>query len=148
MKTIALAAAAAAIIAAPAFAAPPAGLMPKAIEGPGWNVIDLDAQKAWYMDKLGMKALRSIDRNGKPFEWIMGYDGGGAILALLSSPNRPKGPNQMARLILDCPNAKALADNLKAQGVPVREVIPGAAYFITDPEGNPIELYTLPPAPR
>jgi len=31
--------------------------------------------------------------------------------------------------------------------VAVREVIPNTAYFVTDPEGNPVELYT-PPAPR
>ena len=35
---------------------------------------------------------------------------------------------------------------LKGQGVESREVIPNAAYFIRDPEGNPIELYT-PPKP-
>jgi catechol-2,3-dioxygenase len=132
-----------------AAAEPPANLKPRAISGPGWNVIDLEAQKAWYMDKLGMKPLRSYDRGGKPFEWIMGYEGqGGAILALLQSPSRKPGPNGMARLILQVPDSKALADWLKTQGVESRMVAPGA-YFITDPEGNPVELYTPPAtAPR
>jgi catechol 2,3-dioxygenase-like lactoylglutathione lyase family enzyme len=146
MKTAVLAAALA-LAATAAAAEPPANLKPRAINGPGWNVMDLPAQKAWYQDKLGMKALRSYDRDGKPFEWIMGYDGpaGGAILALLSSPQRKPGPNTNARLILNTPDSKALADWLKTQGVESRMVAAGA-YFINDPEGNPIELYT-PPAP-
>ena len=118
------------------------------LPGIGERVSDLAAQKAWYQDKLGMKALRSYDREGKPFEWIMGYEGGGAILALLASPQRKPGPNTNARLILNVPDAKALAEWLKTQGVESRMVAAGA-YFINDPEGNPIELYTPPaPAPK
>jgi len=126
-------------------AAIPAALMPKAIAGPGWNVRDLEAQKAWYLDKLGMRLVNTYERDGKPFEYIVGYEGSGTILALLASPNRPAGPNLMSRLILQVPDARGLADHLKAQGVASREVIPGVAYFIQDPEGNPIELYTPPP---
>ncbi len=146
MKAMLGFAAAIALAASAATAGPPANLMPKGISGPGWNVMDLDAQKAWYQDKLGMKALRSYDRNGKPFEWIMGYGGeGGAILALLASPQRKPGPNTNARLILAVPDSKALAEWLKTQGVETRMVAPGA-YFMNDPEGNPVEIYT-PPAP-
>jgi catechol-2,3-dioxygenase len=124
----------------------PGNLKPRAISGPGWNVLDLEAQKAWYMDKLGMKVIRTYERNGKTFEYIMGYDApGGAILALLASTTRPKGPNQMARLILAVPDSKALAEHLQKQGVATRMVAPGA-YFLNDPEGNPVELYT-PPVP-
>ena len=49
-------------------------------------------------------------------------------------------------MILETPDAKALGQLLAARGVPMREVVAGAAYFITDPEGNAIELYT-PPKP-
>ena len=49
-------------------------------------------------------------------------------------------------MILETPDAKALGQLLARRGVPMREVVPGVAYFITDPEGNPIELYT-PPKP-
>ena len=122
----------------------PANLMPRAIAGSSFNVRDLEAQKAWYMDKLGMKLIDTIKRGDKPFEYLVGY-GRSPVLALLSAPNRPEGPNAMGRLILDGPDAKGLAEHLKGQGVATREVIPGAAYFITDPEGNPVELYTAPP---
>lgn len=125
---------------------PPAGLRPAHVAGPGLNVLDLEGQKAWYMAKLGMVVSNVFKRGDKPFEYIMGLgDGDGrAIVALLASPQRPAGPNAYGRIILDVPNAKGLADWLKTQGVETREVIPNAAYFIHDPEGNAIELYTAP----
>src|SRR4051812_8441237 len=91
---------AAALIAGTAAAAPPAALAPKTISGWGWNVMDLEAQKAWYEAKLGMKVARTYDRDGKVYEYIMGFDGsapGEAILALLASPNRKPGPSAAGR---------------------------------------------------
>lgn len=133
-------------IASHAAAEIPAGLKPNGIAGSSFNVRDLEGQKAWYIDKLGMKLIDTIKRGDAPFEYLVGYSRA-PILALLSAPNRPVGPNAMGRLILDVPDAKGLADHLKAQGVTVREVIPNTAYFVTDPEGNPVELYT-PPAKK
>jgi catechol 2,3-dioxygenase-like lactoylglutathione lyase family enzyme len=149
MKTIAIGLAAA-LLAGAAFAAPPANLAPKTVSGWGWNVMDLEAQKAWYEAKLGMKVARTYNRDGKVYEYIMGFEGAGpteAILALLSSPTRKPGPSTAGRLILRVPDSKALADWLATQGVPARMVAPGA-YFIADPEGNPVELYTPPPAAK
>jgi catechol 2,3-dioxygenase-like lactoylglutathione lyase family enzyme len=124
----------------------PANLKPTGIFGPGWNVKDLEAQKAWYMEKLGMRLVQTISRDGKPYEYIMGFDGGrgSPILALLASPSRPEGPNHFSRIILNVPDAKGLADHLKGQGVAIREVIPNVAYFLDDPEGNAVELFTPP----
>ncbi len=125
---------------------PPADLKPAAVAGAGLNVMDLEAQKAWYMGKLGMSLSNTIKApDGSPREYIVGYGGpGGAIVALLKSPTRQPGPNAMGRIILAVPNAKGLADWLVTQGVPNRQVIANVAYFITDPEGNAIELYTAP----
>lgn len=130
-----------------AAAAPPAELRPAHVAGPGVYVTDLEAQRAWYQDKLGLVVQDTMKRGDKPFEYIMGLGDGpnGAILALAQSPQRPAGPNAFSRVILAVPNARALADWLKAQGVEGREVIPNVAYFIRDPEGNPVELYTAPP---
>ena len=130
-------------------AAPPANLKPAQVAGPGLNVLDLEGQKAWYMDKLGMVVADTIKRGDKPYEYVMGFGGGAGqpIIALLLSPQRPPGPNAMGRIILAVPNARGLADWLKTQGVEGREVIPGVAYFIRDPEGNTVELYTAPPKP-
>lgn len=125
---------------------PPAALMPQGITGSGWSVIDLEAARAWYIDKLGMKQVGTYARDGKTIEYIMGYGGSpdAAILALLVAPQRPVGANTMSRLILRVPDAKALAAHLARQGISTREVVPGVAYFLSDPEGNPIELYTPP----
>ena len=125
---------------------PPAALMPQGIAGSGWSVLNIDAARDWYIDKLGMKLLSTYSRDGKPFEYIMGYAGSPdtAILALLASPKRPTGPNVMSRIILKVSDARALAAHLAKQGIATREVVPGVAYFLSDPEGNPIELYTPP----
>lgn len=147
MKT-AIVATALALSATAAFAGPPANLKPTAVDGPGVYVTDLEAQKSWYMDKLGMTVRDTMKRGDKPFEYIMNFGGtSGAIMALAQNAQRPAGPNAFSRVILAVPNAKGLADWLKTQGVEGREVIPNVAYFIRDPEGNPVELYTAP-APK
>ena len=156
MKTVTIAAQLAAMTAGTILAAgtaraegPPADLKPAAVAGAGLNVMDLEAQKAWYIGKLGMNLTNTIKaQDGSPREYIVGYGGPtGAIVALLKSPTRQPGPNAMGRIILAVPNAKGLADWLKTQGVDNRQVIAGVAYFIADPEGNAIELYTPPPKP-
>src|SRR4051812_39136930 len=116
--TTAILGALAMVISTAAAAEPPAKLMPRGIAGSSFNVRDLEAQKAWYTGVLGMKLVNTFSREGKPFEYIVGYGGQGAsVLALLSQPSRAAGPNTMGRLILDAPDAKGLADHLKAQGV-------------------------------
>ncbi len=130
-----------------ALADPPAELRPAHVAGAGLNVMDLEGQKAWYMAKLGMTVTNTIKApDGSPREYVMGYGEGptAAIVALLKSPQRQPGPNAMGRIILLAPNAKAMADWLKTQGVESRQVIANVAYFITDPEGNAIELYSPP----
>jgi catechol-2,3-dioxygenase len=149
MRSAGAALAAWALAGAAVAAGPPAELRPAHIAGAGLNVMDLEAQKAWYMAKLGMTLTNTIKApDGSPREYIMGYGEGptAAIVALLKSTQRQPGPNAMGRIILLTPDAKALADWLKTQGVESRQVIAGVAYFIADPEGNAIELYT-PPKP-
>jgi len=148
-KNLGWAALAAGMAAGAALAAPPAELRPAHVAGAGLNVMDLEGQKAWYTAKLGMSLTNTIRApDGSPREYVMGYGEGpaAAVVALLKSPQRQPGPNGMGRIILLAPNAKALADWLKTQGVESRQVIAGVAYFIADPEGNAIELYT-PPRP-
>jgi catechol-2,3-dioxygenase len=149
MKTVMIAAMTAGLILAANAAraeGPPANLKPAKVDGAGLNVMDLEAQKAWYAAKLGMTLVNTIKAaDGSPREYIMGYGGPeAAIVALLKSPTRQPGPNAMGRIILGVPNAKGLADWLKTQGVENRQVIANVAYFIADPEGNAIELYTAP----
>lgn len=133
--------------AALAQAAPlPAALRPQQVAGPGLNVIDLEAQKAWYMSRLGMVVVGTYGPKDKPFEYVMGFEGqpGGAVVALLRSTQRPPGPLPWGRVILRAPDAKGLAAFMEGQGIKSREAVPGVAYFIADPEGNAIEFYTPP----
>lgn len=149
MRIFAAGLAAAIAFAGAAQAAPPANLAPRSVSGFGWNVIDLEGMRTWYETRLGMKVVNTYSRDGRPFEYILTFDGapaGGAILALLATPQRKPGANSTSRLILRVPDSKALAEHLAREGVQSRLVAPGA-YFFNDPEGNPIELYT-PPAPK
>jgi catechol 2,3-dioxygenase-like lactoylglutathione lyase family enzyme len=129
-------------------AGPPAALRPAAVAGAGFNVADLAAARDWYQSKLGMRVLFTVPKDGKPYEHIMtlGEGKGRAVLALVQVDKRPPGPNPFGRVILQVPDGKALAAWLKTQGVQTREIVPNVAYMLTDPEGNPVELYT--PAKR
>lgn len=112
------------------------------------NVLDMEAQRAWYEKMLGMKVIRTYHRKGVLYEYLMGYEHGrGARLALAKEP-RPAGYNNNGRLGFNVPNTKGLAEFLQSQGALLREGIAGRVYFVIDPEGNPIEFFTLPsPAP-
>lgn len=138
---------AALLSAAPAQAAasgPPAELRPARVIGAGFYVRDLEAEKAWYVGKLGMAVLVAYPQY---HEYVLGYGvPGGAILNLQASDKRPPGRNYNGRLILGVANAKALAAWLKGQGVDTFEGVKDVAYFAIDPEGNAVELYTAPAA--
>lgn len=122
--------------------------------GPGLYVRDLAGARQWYESKLGLTVMKTYPTApggpdaGQPYEYIMSFgDGAGrAVLVLTKSTARPAGPNTFVRVILQAPDAKGLATRLQAQGVEMREVIPNVAYFLLDPEGNKVELYT-PPKP-
>ena len=69
-------------------AALPAGVAPARIAGSGLNVIDLEARRAWYVSMLGMSVTATYQRDGAPFEYVMGLKAPGAILAPPEAPGR------------------------------------------------------------
>jgi catechol 2,3-dioxygenase-like lactoylglutathione lyase family enzyme len=128
-------------------AAPPPGLSPSHFRASVIYVADLEAERAWYTDKLGMTLVRTIFHGDKPHEYAMavGDSPGGTLLFLAeNTTDRPTGPNRYSRVLLDCPDAEALVKWLKTLGVASRETHPHANYHVADPEGNDIELYTAP----
>lgn len=130
-----------------AIAPMPANLKPTRISGSGINVTDLEGMKKWYETVLNMHTVRTLERNGAPYEYILATTperGEGAILALIRGA-RQEGATSYGRLILNVPNADAAAEYLRTHGVAARRVAAGA-YFIRDPEGNNVELYTPAPA--
>ena len=123
----------------------PAALRPSHILGAAVNVADLDAERDWYVAKLGMQVVGQYPAKGTPFEWFLAFDKTeGHATVTLTKKARPPGANPYGRTIIQAPDAKGLAAWLKTQGVAVREAVPGMAYFVEDPEQNQIELYTPP----
>lgn len=124
----------------------PANLKPNRIRGAGLNVADLEKEKAYYVNVLGMVLIRQVNAN----EIALGYKTGAteqASLVLLKAARRD-GATSYGRVILDVPNADALAEHLRSIGYPARKVgqATDRAYFLQDPEGNNVEIYT-PNAP-
>ena len=123
----------------------PSELLPKRIAGSGITVADLDRQMAFYTGVLGMKLVRTYQKDGAVYEYILTIPSDksdGAILALLKGTREP-GATTYGRLILVVPDADKLAAALSAQGIPARKVAEGA-YFFKDPEGNAVEAYPPP----
>lgn len=125
---------------------PPAELLAGArFIGSALHVRDLEAQRRWYETLLGLQVVQIYERDGAVFEYLLQPPGGGAIVALMQSAQRPPGGNACSRLILQVPDAEALCEQLHARGVPTRLLVAGMACMVQDPEGNDIELYTSPP---
>lgn len=123
----------------------PANIKPLRVEGVGLNVADIDAERAWYETVLGMHKVGQFPATGEPREYIMSMaekNGEGPVLALLKGARQP-GATSYGRMIMVVPDSAALAAHLMTHGVAARKVAEGA-YFIADPEGNNIELYTPP----
>lgn len=165
MKTLIITTAAASLgLAAAAMAQPPAAPAPKAptpppvtgtitampetlqptkVSGSGINVTDLEGLKRWYETVLGMHTVRTLERNGAPYEYILSTSPtrgpNDAVLALLKGQKQP-GATTYGRFILNVANADATAEFLRTHGVAVRKVAAGA-YFLADPEGNQVEIY-------
>jgi catechol 2,3-dioxygenase-like lactoylglutathione lyase family enzyme len=133
-------------LASPALAQPIApDILPQRIAGTGITVSDLETQKIFYTNVLGMKLVRTYERDGAVFEYILAIPsttGEGAVLALLKGVREP-GATTYGRMILIVPNADKLALALTAQGIPARKVAEGA-YVFRDPENNAVEIFQPP----
>ena len=124
----------------------PANLKPNRLRGAGLNVANLEREKAFYVNVFGMQELRRPNAN----EIVLGYKVGPteqASLVLLKAAAQA-GAATYGRVILDVPDADKLAEHLRSIGYPAREVgqPTDRAYFVSDPEGYQVEIYT-PNAP-
>jgi hypothetical protein len=87
-----------------------------------------------------MKVSRALERDGKIFEYIMTTTSGGTVLTLASGM-RPPGYNSYSRLVLEVPNARALAEHIHGQRSSMLVAAKNIAYMVIDPEGNQIEIF-------
>ena len=98
---------------APAKPLPPS-LKPNRIRGTGITVVDIDKERAFYTNVMGMVFIRQPNAN----EIVLGYKTGTteqAALVLLKGKPQP-GSTTYGRMILDVPDAPALAEHLNSIG--------------------------------
>ncbi len=125
----------------------PANLTPNRIAGAGINVADLQAELHWYTTVLGMHQVGQYPATGTPIEYILSMspkEDDHAIMTIIRGARQP-GAVTYGRVIMNVPDSKALAAFLMTHGVTARPVAAGA-WFITDPEGNNVEIFTPPAA--
>jgi catechol 2,3-dioxygenase-like lactoylglutathione lyase family enzyme len=156
MKLAALAACAAVIAASAAVAQSlpplPAAIKPSGLNGYALNVVDLEAERAFYENAFGMKVAGRIPETGTLQEYLMNWSGVRTDRPLIvlnkTAPPRKDGQDGAGRLIIGAPNAAELARRVVAAGGKVRGQIREGTYnFVFDPEGNLIELYQAPATP-
>jgi len=121
----------------------PSNLAPASMGSVGITVADLDKMGDFYTQMFGFKVIRTLSREGAIYEYILNVktDGtGGSNLVLLKGTRQP-GATTYGRIILYVPDADGAAKFLTENGWPARKVA-DLAYFLRDPEGNNVEIYT------
>ncbi|MEO6153460.1 MAG: VOC family protein [Croceibacterium sp.] len=145
------------------FAGPPAEAKTKARPNPlamghfmaAISVSDVEAETAWYRDKLGFRVTADTKiGGGTPVRWL---ENGNERIELLSIANSTAGPVRgtpprhagirgISQITLSTPDLKATRDELVRRGVTpaldITEVAPLGikVIYLVDPEGNAIEI--------
>jgi lactoylglutathione lyase len=117
-----------------------------------FRVRDLDASLHFYCDLLGLERAFDIDRDGKP--WItFVHLAGGQFLELFPEPHTEedfsgnKGSYRHMQLEVD--NLEQTITDMEARGLPRTGTPPRQGrdgnwqYWLTDPDGNRLELMQI-----
>ncbi len=119
-----------------------------------FRVRDLQKSLHFYCDLLGLKHAFDLDRDGKPWITFI-YVGNGQFLELFPTQNPSdefygnEGSYRHQQMIVD-DMEKTIAE-LEARGLPRSENPPklgrdgNVQYWLTDPDGNRIELMQMMP---
>lgn len=144
---------AAAFVAMSAYAADappmPEVIRPARISGVGLNVVDIEKERAFYEQVLGLKVATRVPAQGPAREYLMSLSGdrtSGALVVLTKVDKASAGAGDFGRVILSVPNAAEIARRAVAAGYPQGEIRDGRTNMISDPEGHRIELYQAPAA--
>lgn len=126
------------------------------------SVADMEAETAWYRDKLGFHVTADTKiGGGTPVRWL---ENGTERIELLSIANSTAGPVRgtpprhasvrgITQITLSTPNLQRTRDELVRRGVTpaldITEVAPLGikVIYILDPEGNAIEIAQRTGAP-
>lgn len=114
-------------------------------------ISDLERSLDFYCNKLGFRRAFHLDREGTPSPWIVYLQiAPGHFIELFpggsgENKSRPVGYNHFCLLVDDLPaTLQALeARGLPVPGEPVRGIDHNWQYWLTDPDGNRIELMQI-----
>jgi catechol 2,3-dioxygenase-like lactoylglutathione lyase family enzyme len=142
--------AAALAIASAALAQPGKGLpamkdsvKPQRLAGAALNVVDIEKEKEFYINVLGMKVVQRIPSQGRLREYLLSFDDdakSGPVMVLTKTDKVDPKTADFGRIIFDVPNGEALARRAAEAGYPPRRITEGSN-TLTDPEGHRIELF-------
>ncbi|MEN6478388.1 MAG: VOC family protein [Anaerolineales bacterium] len=113
-------------------------------------VADLEASLAFYCDKLGLQpAFGFFREDGTRFGQYV-YAGGRNFIELFQGQPEPRAEKQSYQhLCLEVDNVPSTVEELRAKGVEVSDAKFGSdnawQAWITDPDGNRIELHGYTP---
>lgn len=119
------------------------------IGGVFFKAQDAERMRAWYREHLGIDAT---PEGGAVFEWREASDPnkrGMTVWAVFPSDTRYFNPSRAPFMVnYRVANLKETLAELRAKGVPVDERVEESEFgrfgWITDPEGNRIELWEPP----
>jgi catechol 2,3-dioxygenase-like lactoylglutathione lyase family enzyme len=139
------------LLAQPAKSLPPLkdSVKPSRLAGAALNVVDIEKEKDFYLNVLGMKVVQRIPAQGALREYLLSFgtdSKDGPVLVLTRTDKVDPKVTDFGRVIFDVPNGEALARRAAEAGYPPRRIVDGSN-TITDPEGHRIELFQSAPEP-
>jgi catechol 2,3-dioxygenase-like lactoylglutathione lyase family enzyme len=142
---------AAPLLAQPGKALPPLkdAVRPSRLAGAALNVVDIEKEKDFYLNVLGMKVVQRIPAQGALREYLLSFGDDskdGPVLVLTKIEKIDPKAAEFGRIIFNVPNGEALARRAAEAGYPPRRIVDGSN-TITDPEGHRIELFQSAPEP-
>ncbi len=120
---------------------------PVRIGGVALNVSDIGRSEAFYVDVIGLKVALRVPSDDQPMEVALcvsgSVQGGDAMLVLARiGVETPSGQNSFGRVILNSPDAAALARQASVAGYVATKVeADRPVYMITDPDGYTVEVF-------
>jgi catechol 2,3-dioxygenase-like lactoylglutathione lyase family enzyme len=112
-----------------------------------YPVTDIPRARAFYKDTLGLTETKAEDFGGG--NWWIEYDIGHGTLALHTF-SKPSGDKTGPNIALEVENLDDAYAHCQAAGLPPLEISPGQTimdspvcrfFFITDPDGNGINIH-------
>ena len=122
---------------------------PHRLSGISLNVVDIEKEKDFYTNVLGMQVVQRIPSQGRLREYLLAFGAtakDGPTLSLTKIDKADPKAGDFGHLVFDVPNGEALARRAAAAGYPPRRIVEGSN-TLTDPEGHRVELFQVTAEP-